>query len=193
MQSVTIETQIPECHAEIFHTIHLSGRPALKERPLCCTCPDITSLTQFVWLPCSWTGPLQSFFPLCLCRWHCFQTQFSLSGGVGGDGNDGCSRRQALLYSATPVDSRDLPLPPTHPPSSPPPGPPTHLLGGKAWISPFPLSLALKRLLSPSHLAPLLSFPLLPCQTALCFYSKSPYLLRSQDAICFIHLSLWQF
>lgn len=48
-----------------------------------------------------------------------------------------------------------------------------HLLGGKAWISPFPLSLALKRLLSPSHLAPLLSFPLLPCQTTMCFYSKS--------------------
>lgn len=32
----------------------------------------------------------------------------------------------------------------------------THLLGGKAWISPFPLSLPLKRSLSPSHLAPLL-------------------------------------
>lgn len=101
------------------------------------------------------------------------------------------ARRFCTRRPPSTAGTRRSPPPPTPPPAcSPPPGPPTHLLGGKAWISPFPLSLALKRSLSPSHLAPLLSFPLLPCQTALCFYSKSPYLLRSQDAICFIHLSL---
>lgn len=48
----------------------------------------------------------------------------------------------------------------------------THLLGGKAWISPFPLSLTLKCSLSPSHLVPLLSFPL-SHQIIMCFYLNS--------------------
>lgn len=52
-----------------------------------------------------------------------------------------------------------------------------HLLGGKAWISPFPLSLPLKRSLSPSHLAPLLSFPLPPAaHYALLLKKKLPIL-----------------
>lgn len=75
---------------------------------------------------------------------------------------EGC-RSSCLLLDFPPVHSL---LPLLHPSY-------LHLLGGKAWISPFPLSLALKRSLSPSHLAPLLSFPPLPCQTILCFYSKS--------------------
>lgn len=76
---------------------------------------------------------------------------------------ESCCRSSCLLLSLPPVHTL---LPLLHPSY-------LHLLGGKAWISPFPLSLALKRSLSPSHLAPLLSFPPLPCQTILCFYSKS--------------------
>lgn len=83
-----------------------------------------------------------------------FSDTIFIVSAVGGDGSHCCCRRRLflgfLLYSTTlggGTDRRTF-------------GPPLracpHLLGGKAWISPFPPSLPLKRLLSPSHLAPLL-------------------------------------
>lgn len=88
-----------------------------------------------------------------------FSDTIFIVSAVGGDGNHCCSRRRLflgffffVLYSTTlsggggggswafSPSLRSCP----------------HLLGGKAWISPFPLSLPLKRSLSPSHLAPLL-------------------------------------
>lgn len=50
-----------------------------------------------------------------------------------------------------------------------------HLLGGKAWISPFPLSLPLKRSLLPSHLAPLLISS--PPSKPLCTFIKKDIFL----------------
>lgn len=78
----------------------------------------------------------------------CSHTIFIVS--AGGDGNRGVCF--VALDSKTPVGGWD-PSPPPPLRSCP------HLLGGKAWISPFPPSLPLKRSLSPSHLAPLLSSP----------------------------------
>lgn len=98
---------------------------------LCSNCPDITSLTHFAPLPCSWTWPLQSFFPLCLCIWHCFQTQLSrrawkwlLQQMPSGFVLDDPRLSSSLSSCHAPL------LYPSYP----------HLLGGKAWISPFPLS-----------------------------------------------------
>lgn len=87
-----------------------------------------------------------------------FSDTLFIVSAVGGDGNHCCGRCWVflgfvfffLLYSTTLGGGRDLWAFSPSLRSCP------HLLGGKAWISPFPLSLPLKRSLSPSHLAPLL-------------------------------------
>lgn len=115
-------------------------------------CPDTTSLTQSAWPGAHSTLPSP---PTPALQMPLFSDTIFIVSAVGGDGSHCCCRRRLflgfLLYSTTlgggSTDRRAF-------------GPPLracpHLLGGKAWISPFPPSLPLKHLLSPSHLAPLL-------------------------------------
>lgn len=106
----------------------------------------------------NWATP--EFVPTQSLQMALFSDTIFIVSGVGGDGNHCHSKRQVVLSSPTLINCRvcwsSCLQPSFFPPSY------THLLGGKAWISPFPLSLTLKCSLSPSHLVPLLSFPLLP-------------------------------
>lgn len=142
---------IKKISARLTHSntdTHTIDWPFLRNKAhrVCCSRPDITSLTQFPGCHAAELGHSKvsshSDFADGIVFRHNFHCIWSRRGWKSLH-----SRRQAVLYSTTLIGSRKsvagllARCPLRHAPLLHPSHP--CLQGGKAWISPFPLSLAL--------------------------------------------------